>query len=202
MNNLHARLLKFVFGLGLITAVMIVAWMVKPGAYRPMLVTNADAAYAITSFAVSHGTNHTFSRGIGMLGKYNSSLLAGGRLPRTQSRQWSFSTHRDTSVLWISFTHSNSSVGAAAPSVFGVLATPDRITENANGEFLLRMDDPEINLIEPATNNRGRLVQADDPMSQGFITAWTLPKRVTNYTGWLLHLVTRPEGKRMASFKL
>ena len=59
MNNLHARHLKVVSGLGLITAVMIVAWMVKPGAYRPMLVTNADAAYAITSFAAWH-ESHIF----------------------------------------------------------------------------------------------------------------------------------------------
>ncbi len=169
----------------LVGALLFVRSTVGIAEYAPRSITNQDPAFAVTTFAFTHGTKHTFSRGSGILGKINDSLISAGKLPVTKSRQWTLTTTQDTSVLWVSFTHSNALVGTAAPYIAALLTRPDGVTE----------------LIEPA-DERGRLVQAADPKSSGYMTAWRLPSRATNYPGWWFHLVTRPDGKRFASFEL
>lgn len=197
MNKRKATALASLIGLGLITVAGFATWRVRLAAYSPQAVIHHERGVPVTSIAFTHGTNHTFSRGIGLLGKYNTSLIARGTLPRTRSRQWSFATDRDTSVLWIAFTHSNALAGAGPPSVFAVLTSQSEF----EGDWHIRTDDLRSILIDPSTNG-GWLVQASDPTSSGFMTAWTLPERVTNYAGWWLHVVTKPEGQRIVSFRL
>jgi hypothetical protein len=114
-----------------------------------------------------------------MLGKLNASRLSAGKPPFTSQRQWSIATTQDTSVLWVSFTHSNALVGSGAPFIAALLTRPDGIDE----------------FIVPTAS-------MSDPKSFGYMTVWTLPSRATNYPGWWFHLVTRPDGKRFASFEL
>lgn len=41
-----------------------------------------------------------------------------------------------------------------------------------------------------------------DPKINRCLTIWSLPAPLTNYAGCALHLVTRPDGKKLVSFEL
>lgn len=147
--------------------------------YKPRKMTNQDPAFAVTSFTFTHGTNHTTYRGSPILGRANRALMQLGFGPVGYSRQLTTTTTQDTSVVWVSFGHSNALIGTGAPYIAALLTRPDGVTD----------------LIEPAA-------AMGDPKSVGYLTIWKLPSAATNYPGWWFHLVTRPDGKRFASFEL
>jgi len=140
--------------------------------YAPRTMTNQDPAFAVTMFSFTDGTNHTVYRGSPVMGRINTMLVGAGIKPFTSARQCAVTTTRETSVLWVSFKHSNALVGTGAPYIAALLTRPDGVTE----------------MIEPKAS-------MSDPVSFGYLTAWSLPSHATNYPGWWFHLVTRPDGK-------
>ena len=143
-------------------------------------MTNQNPAFAVTAFVFTHGKKHAVRRNENVIvGKINDSLTSAGVVPATKPRPWTLVTSEDTSVLWVSFTHSNALVGAGSPSVGALLTRPDGVNE----------------LIYPRAST-------GNPNGPGYMKAWKLPSRAASYRGWSLHLITVPEGERLATFEL
>ena len=162
--------------------ILVTFWLVRStltgGEYAPRSYTN-DPAFAVITSTFTHGTNHTMNSGNAMLGKLNAARISARKRPFTRDRQWSMATTQDTSVLWVSFTHSNALTGRAPPLMTALLSSTDR------GDELITMW-------------RGW----SEPKSHGYTFAFTLPSRATNYSGWRFHLVATREGTKVITFEL
>jgi hypothetical protein len=146
--------------------------------YAPQSITNQSPAFAITQFTFTHGKKHQATTANAALAKLNDLLISAGILSPKRPRPWTIRTAQDTSVLWISFTHSNALVGNDPPPMVALLTRPDDVTE--------RIDAFSMN----------------NPNGPGYLSAWKLPALATNYSGWRFHVVTTPEGERLATFGL
>src|SRR6266487_3348004 len=111
----------------LVGAVLFVRSTASIAEYTPRSMTNQDPAFAITTFAFTQGTQHTFTRGSGILGEINNASVSALKRSFTKSRRWSLTTTQDTSVLWVSYTHSNALRGTGAPYIAALLTRPDGV---------------------------------------------------------------------------
>ena len=147
--------------------------------YTPKAATNT-AAFRIIAVKFTHGTNHTINRGGRIVGLVDRALRGAGlRATNATSLRQTISTRQETSVLWLSYAHSNTVTGTGPPYVAALLTRPDGVTE-----------------LVQATRHMS------DPVSKGYLSGWSLPGHATNYSGWWFHVVTRPDGERVMSFKL
>lgn len=165
---------------GLLLATVLVRRLTTNAAeLLPRSFTNQNPAFAVMKFEFTHGTNHTVSKGSSLLGRLNASLISARRKPWTSARQWTITTTQDTSVLWVTYMHSNALAGRVNPYIAGLLTRPGAGDE----------------LIRPRTGTQL-------PKRAGYIEAWVFPARATNFHGSWFHLVTVPEGEKFASFEL
>jgi hypothetical protein len=145
----------------------------------PRLFTNQNPAFVVLKFEFTQGTNHTVGSGNSLLGKLNASLISARKKPWTSARQWTITTTQDTSVLWVTYMHSNALAGKVRPYITGLLTRPGA------GDELIRC---------------GFGTQL--PKRAGNIEAWVFPARATNFHGCWFHFVTVPQGEKLASFEL
>jgi hypothetical protein len=146
--------------------------------YAPRSVTNQNPGFAITKFTFTHGKKHQATAGNAALAKLNDLLISAGILSPKRPRPWTIRTAQHTSVLWISFTHSNAPGASGPPPIVALLTRPDGVTE--------RIDAFSMN----------------NPNGPGYLSAWKLPALATNYSGWRFQIVTTPECERLASLEL
>ena len=151
----------------------------KTAELLPRTFTNQNPAFAVMKFEFTHGTNHTASRGSSLLGRLNASLMSAKKKPWTSARQWTITTTQDTSVLWVTYMHSNALAGRGGPYIAGLLTRPGAGDELVRSRFGAQL-----------------------PKRAGYIEAWVLPARATNFHGCWFHIVTVPQGERFASFEL
>jgi len=149
--------------------------------YKPIRTTIHDSALTVTRFAVTQGTNHTVYRGSPLLGRLNRALTHFGLGCIGDARQWTKTTLWDSSVLCIGYTCPGTSLGRTPGSRIAVLFTDSR------GDTVLLLETYSLML---------------DPKSGSCLTIWSLPALWTNYAGCELHLVTKPDGKKLVSFEL
>src|SRR5262245_2504324 len=97
---------------GLLLATVLVRRSTAEAELLPRSFTNPNPAFAVRKLEFTHGTNHTVSRGSSLLGRLNASLMSAKKKPWTSARQWTITTTQDTSVLWVTYMHSNALAGA------------------------------------------------------------------------------------------
>lgn len=172
------RVIVWVSCLAVGALLVAIVWSVRStaGEYSPRSYTN-DPAFAVISYAFTHGTNHTMNTGYAMLAKINAARISARKRPFTHHRHWSMATTQNTSVLWVSFKHPPGPASRVPPYLTALLSSPN------HGDEVIRVS-------KGAYDRRG------------YMFAFTLPSRATNYSGWQFHLVTVPEGTRVISFDL
>jgi hypothetical protein len=148
--------------------------------YKPVRITIHDSSLVLRRFVVTQGTNHTIFRGNPLLGRLNRSLTQLGLRCIGDARQLTKTTSKNTSVLCIGYTCPSTSPGL----VPGNVAT---LFTDSHGDTVLFLEVHTLML---------------DPKKNSCLTIWTLPARWTNYAGCELHLVTKPDNKKLVSFKL
>lgn len=174
------RISGFVIAGAIVTIALVAGTLRKDiDGYTPSATTN-NGAFRIIAVSMTHGTNHTITRGGFVTRLVDRALRQSGlRAAGAPSVRQTLSTTQDVSVLWVSYTHSNSITGAGPPWVSALLTRPDGVTE----------------LIDATPH-------MSDPVSNGYLSGWRLPGLVTNYSGWWFHVVSPLDGEKVMSFKL
>ena len=103
-------------------------------------------------------------------------------------------TTQDTSVLWVTYIHSNALAGTGRPYI-GLLTCAGAGDELIRSRFGAQLPKRAGYMIQSRFG-------AQLPKSAGYIEAWVFPARATNFHGCWFHIVTVPQGERLASFEL
>jgi hypothetical protein len=143
--------------------------------YMPRTMTNQDPAFVIEEVRITEGTNHVYLRGSPLMGRINMWWMNNGRNPLSRALPpFTVTTTQDTVVLWVNVRGKRGAWRLAA---------------------LLTEPEGETKLIQSPQGGPNR-------MDDGYFGAWVLPSHATNFPGWWLHIVTTPDGERVASFEL
>lgn len=148
--------------------------------YKPVRTTVHDSSLVVTRFAVTQGTNHTIYRGSPLVGRFNRALMRFGLHAVGDARQLTRTTSKNTAVICIGYAHPGTLL-ALLPGSIAVHFT------DAKSQTVLFLEEHTLML---------------DPKNNSCLTIWSLPALLTNYAGCELHLVTKPDGKKLVSFEL
>ena len=148
--------------------------------YKPVKTTVHDSSLVVTRFAITQGTNHTIYRGSPLLARFNQALIHFGLSAVGDARQLTRTTAKDSAMMCIGYAHPASPLGLKPGSVAALFT-------DTRGQTVLFLEEHTFML---------------DPKNNSCLTIWNLPALLTNYAGCELHLLTKPDNKKLVTFQL
>jgi len=153
--------------------------------------TVQDSSFHFTFCELTHGTNHTVSSGIPLLGSLNRALVRSGRSTISRDAKYSWDTPHTEICLSIGFRH-DGDVLKVDPTNGG--AYPDPMDIWLLQARLVRPDGCSILLAQHGGSY--------GPYNKEYVNYWLVPGTVTNVHGSKVQFSRRKDGRHVATYQL